>query len=142
MEITVYRDPPLGGESRALPAAQYNLARLLQSRSRHGAAFVPIRNMQVLAILDVDEFVFVDSQHKQLAVLAWRHFQPQQRNTLDDPVPFEAEFYRSDAADLQRRLQPELFKAMQLLSGRDRIDGPARVLKFDRRQSGQSPEPA
>lgn len=132
MEISIFRDPPLGQESRRLPAAEYNLARMLQARSPRGTAFVPIRAMQILAILDAEEFVFVDNQHKQLAVLAWRGFRPQERESLDDPVPFEAMFYRTGARELQRQLQPELFKAMQTLAGRERIEGPARVLKFER----------
>lgn len=132
MEITVYREPPLASEPRFLPADQYNLARTLQARSPRGVAFVPVRSMQVLAILDAEEFVFVDSQHKQLALLAWRSFRPQQRDALDQPVPFEAEFYRPEARELQRRLQNELFKAMQLLAGRERVEGPARVLHFGR----------
>lgn len=132
MEITVFRDAPVAREPRNLPASQYNLARVLQGRSPAGVAFVPIRSMQILAILDADEFVFVDSQYKQLALLAWQDFQPQQRESLDEPVPFSASFYRDDARELQKRLQPELFKAMQALAGKDQVTGPARVLKFER----------
>lgn len=138
MEISIFRDPPLGQELRRLPAAEYNLARMLQTRSPRGVAFVPIRRMQILAILDAEEFVFVDSQHKQLAVLAWRGFRPQARESLDDPVPFDAMFYREDARELQRQLQPEFFKAMQALAGRERrIEGPSRVLKFERSTVGK-----
>ena len=132
MEITVFRDPPLSQEPRCLPAAEYKLARLLQMRSPHGVAFVPIRSMQILAILDAEEFVFVDSQYRQLAVLAWRNFRTQQRDSLDEPVPFEACFYRPDAAELQRRIQPELAKAMQALAKRTKVDGPARVITLSR----------
>lgn len=133
MEISVFRDKPLAIESRLLPAEQYNLARTLQTRSTHGVAFVPVRSMQVLAILDAEEFIFLESQYRQFALLAWRGFRPQARESLDDPVPFTACFYREDAPELQRRLQPELFKAMQLLAERGRVDGPARLLKFEGR---------
>lgn len=132
MEIQIYYGPPLEQELRCLPAELYNLARILQARSPSGVAFIPIRSMQVLAILDVEEFVFVDSQYKQLAMLAWQRFRPQQRDSLDQPVPFEAMYYRDDAALLQSRLQPELFKAMQVLAGRAGVAGPARVLRFVR----------
>lgn len=133
MEISISRAPPLGQELRRLPAAEYNLARMLQTRSPRGVAFIPIRRMQILAILDAEEFVFVDSQHKQLAVLAWRGFRPQARASLDDPVPFDAMFHREDARELQRQLQPEFFKAMQALVEKNRrIEGPPRVLKFER----------
>lgn len=136
MDISVYRGPSLSREPRDLPAAQYNLARTLQARSPNGVAFVPVRSMQFLAILDAEEFIFVDSQYKQWAVLAWQGFRPQERASLDDPVPFEAVFYRPDAQALQRQLQPEVFKAMQALAGRERIDGPARVLNFLRPTAG------
>jgi hypothetical protein len=132
MEFTVYFEMPVASETRLLPAQQYNLARTLQARAPSAVAFVPIRSMQVLAILDAEEFVFVDSQYRQRAVIAWRAFRSQQRDALDQPVPFEVVFYRADAAELQRRLQPELFKAMQLLVGRERVDGQARVLRFQR----------
>lgn len=140
MEITVIRGAPLAREPRQLPAAHYNLARTLQARSPRGVAFVPIRSMQMLAILDAEEFIFIDSQYKQLAVLAWQAFKPQGRESLDDPVPFEALLYCADAADIQLRLQPELFKAMQALAGKERREGPGRVLKFGPPASGNSPE--
>lgn len=134
MEIVVYRNPPLTSEQRTLPAVHYNLARGLQARSPRGVAFVPIRSMQILGILDAEEFVFLDAHEKQLAVLAWRGFRPQQRTGLDQPVGYEALYYREDARELMARLQPELFKAMQGLATKDRVAGPARVLFFDRKE--------
>lgn len=134
MELIVYRDAPLASEQRALPAEHYNLARGLQARSPRGVAFVPIRSMQMLGILDAEEFVFLDAHEKQLAVLAWRGFRPQQRTGLDQPVAYEALYYREDARELMARLQPELFKAMQGLAARDRVAGPARVLFFERKE--------
>lgn len=110
---------------------------MLQARSPRGVAFVPIRGMQFLAILDAEEFIFVDSQYKQWAVLAWQGFRPQSRSSLDEPVPYEAVFYRTDAQALQRQLQSEFFRAMQALAGRVRIEGPARVLKLRRPADGR-----
>ncbi len=133
MEIIVYRDLPLASEQRALPAEHYNLARGLQARSPRGVAFVPIRSMQMLGVLDAEEFVFLDAHEKQRAVLAWRGFRPQQRTGLDQPVAYEALYYRDDAGELMARLQPELFKAMQALAAKDRVAGPARVLFFERK---------
>ena len=140
MEITVYRDPPIGRESRALPAVQYNRARVLQTRSASGVAFVPIRSMQILAIIDAYEFVFVDSQYKQQAILAWQCFRPQVRDALDDPVPFEAEYYLPGASGLLQRLQPELYNAMQRLASGETGSGTARVLDFNRSSGEQVPE--
>ncbi|MDR3393515.1 MAG: hypothetical protein P4L70_00800 [Parasulfuritortus sp.] len=132
MEITIYRDPPLAHEERLLPATTYNLAHTLLSRS-NGALFVPVRSMQFLAIVDAEEIVFVDHEHKSLAVLAWQHFRPQARASLDQPVPYEAVYYRDDGAEIMRRMQAEFPKALTTLADKERPDGPASVLKFERK---------
>ena len=86
MEITVYRDQPLGREALTLSGAVYNLARTLQARSPRGVAFVPIRSVQMLAILDAEEFVFLDSQFKSWVEIAWQSFGTNQRGGLDEAV--------------------------------------------------------
>ena len=90
MEITCFRDAELNREGRTLPAPVYNLAKTLIARSASGIVFVPIRSMQYLAILDREEFVFVDGQHKSWIEIAWQHFRPQVRASLDEAVPYEA----------------------------------------------------
>lgn len=134
MEITVYRDQALHREARHLPADTYNLARTLQARSPSGVAFVPIRSMQVLAILDRDEFVFLDSQYKTWAMLAWQCFRSDERATLEDPVGYELACYEESGLDAMKRLPREFHMALQALASKDRIDGPARVLKFEARR--------
>jgi hypothetical protein len=131
MEITIYRDPPLAREERHLPAAAYNLAHTLLARS-HGALFVPVRSMQFLAIVDAEEIVFVDHEHKALAVLAWQHFRPQGRAALDQPVAYDAVYYREDGAEIMRRMQTEFPKALAALADKERPEGPASVLKFEK----------
>lgn len=131
MEITVYRDKALAREPRQLPAATYNLIHGLLARSP-GVVFVPIRTMQYLAIVDAEEIIFVDHLNKQWVEIAWRAFRPQARAALDAPVPYEAVYYTSDSAELMRRLHAELPAALTVLAGRERIDGSARVLKFER----------
>ncbi|TCJ12236.1 hypothetical protein EZJ19_12905 [Parasulfuritortus cantonensis] len=131
MEITVYRDRPVASEPRQLPAALYNLAHSLLARSP-GTLFVPIRAAQYLAIVDAEEIIFLDHQHKSWVEVAWRNFRPQARAALDDPVPYEAVYYQADGTELMRRLQPEFAKALSALSGKERLDGQARVLKFER----------
>lgn len=130
MEITCYRDPELARESRFLPAVTYNLAQTLFSRSTTGCLFVPIRAMQYLAILDAEEFVFLDGERKCWIDIAWQNFRPQLRTTLEDPVAFQAVYYRADSAQLMSRLQAELPRALNELAVKDRVDSPARVLKF------------
>ena len=135
MEITCYRDVELERQGRRLPAAVYNLARRLISRSESGVVFVPIRSMQYLAILDGEEFVFVDHHHKSWIEIAWQHFHPQSRTSLEDPVPYEAVYYVEKAADLMPRLMSEFPKALQALSEKDKVEGTATVLKFEKRRS-------
>lgn len=132
MEITCYRDAELGRESRHLPAQVYNLTRRLISRSPSGIAFVPIRSMQYLAILDREEIVFIDHQYKNRIEIAWQRFRPQGRASLDEAVPYEAVLYDPNAAATMQRLTGEFPRAMQQLDAREQIDGPSKVLKFER----------
>lgn len=130
MQITCYRNPELAREPRSLPAATYNLAHSLLSRSPSGCLFVPIRAMQYLAIVDTEEIVFLDGERKCWIDIAWQDFHPQTRTSLDDPVPYAAVYYRPDAAQLMVRLQAELPRALKDLAAKGRFDGSARVLKF------------
>jgi len=130
MEITCYRDPELARESRFLPASIYNLAQTLLSRSATDCLFVPIRSMQYLAILDTEEFVFLDGERKCWIDIAWQNFRPQLRTTLEEPVAFQVVYYRTDSAQLMSRLQAELPRALNELAAKECIDSPARVLKF------------
>jgi hypothetical protein len=130
MEITCYRDQEPACETRHVPAATYNLALTLLARSATGNLFVPIRAMQYLAILDAEEWVFLDGERKCWVDIAWRHFRPQVRASLEDPVEYEAVFYQANARDLMSRLQAELPRALQDLAKKTRVEGPARVLKF------------
>lgn len=135
MDITCHRKTELARKPHNLPAAVYNLAKNLIARSQTGVVFVPIRSMQYLAILDQEEFVFVDNQYKSWIEIAWQHFHPQARDSLDDPVPYEAVFYDQDGLALMRRLMSEFPKALRLLDAKQKIDGPARVLKFEKKRS-------
>lgn len=130
MEITCYRNSELASEPRLLTAATYNLAHTLLARSKTGCVFVPIRSMQYLAILDAEEFVFLDGERKCWIDIAWQNFRPQVRASLDDPVPYRAVYYQPDAAQLMARLQAELPRALNDLAAKERFDGAARVLKF------------
>lgn len=130
MEITCYRDQELASETRHLPAVTYNLALTLLARSATGNLFVPIRSMQYLAILDHEEWVFLDGERKCWVDVAWRHFRPQARVSLDGPVEYEAVFYQANARELMVRLLAELPRALQDLAKKARVEGPARVIKF------------
>ena len=130
MQITCYRNPEYACESRLLPAATYNLAHSLLARSPSGSLFVPIRAMQYLAILDGEEFVFLDGERKCWIDIAWQNFHPGARISLDEPVPYRAVYYTPEAAQLMARLQAEFPRALNELAAKGRFDGPAKVLKF------------
>lgn len=130
MEITCYRDTEVSREHRLLPATTYNLALTQLARSNTGNLFIPIRSMQYLAILDAEELIFLDGERKCWVDIAWRRFKPQARQSLEDPVEYEAVYYRSDAGIIMPRLQAELPRALQELARKSRLDRTARVIKF------------
>ena len=130
MEITCYRNAEVACEPCKLPAATYNLAITLLTRSACGNLFIPIRAMQYLAILDAEELVFLDGERKCWIDIAWRHFRPQARTALDEPVAYEAVYYHADARNLMLRLQAELPRALQALANKSRVEGQAQVFKF------------
>jgi len=130
MEITCYRDPEINRESRHLPATTYNLAVTLLARCPTRHLFVPIRNMQYMAILDSEEFVFIDGERKCWIDISWQNFKPQARDALDQPVAYEAVAYRDDMAEVMSRLQREFPVALQTLVSKTKLDGPARIINF------------
>lgn len=132
MQEEFYREQELARESRHLPSALYNLTRTLLARSQTGCVFVPIRSMQYMAIIDAEEIVFVDSQHKRWIEVSWQSFKPGERESLDDAVAFESVYYVAEATETMKRLQGEFFTALRVLAARERLATPAKVLPFDR----------
>lgn len=130
VEETFYRRAEVGREARHLPAAVYNLARVLLTRAPQGCLFVPIRAMQYLAVLDRDEFIFVDREGGRFIELAWHGFRTTDRSSLDGPVAYEAIYYSPGAAAIMTRLQSEFGRALKQLEDRQELPGPARVLKL------------
>jgi hypothetical protein len=136
MEITCYRNTELQREPRHLPAAVYNAAHLLLDHSKDGVVFVPIRSMQYLAVIDHEEIVFLDSEHKSWVEIAWQNFRPQQRDALIEPVSYEAVFYNQNAKETMKRLLVEFPPALNVLSTKDTPSSAARIIKLER--TGQS----
>lgn len=130
MEITCYRDLEINREARHLPSSTYNLAITLLARCPTKHLFVPIRSMQYMAIIDQEEFVFIDGERKCWIDIAWRNFKPQARDALDQPVAYEAVYYRTNLAALMSRLQREFPVALQALVNKTKLDGPARIIHF------------
>lgn len=112
VEISLYRDEALSTESRALRAQTYNMGHVLLAKNPDGVVFLPIRSMQFLAILDTEEWVFVDGEKKHLIEVAWQKFRPQVRNAIDEAVPFEAVFYTEASLSLMPRLESAVHEAL------------------------------
>ncbi|MHB1143667.1 MAG: hypothetical protein ACYCZS_02080 [Thiobacillus sp.] len=132
MEEYFYREEEIARHPAFLPAATYNLAHTLLARAGK-CLFVPIRSLQYMAVLDAEEFIFVDSQNKALVELAWQRFRPQARASLDERVPFEVVHYLPQAAETMRRLPGEFHQGLQLLADRQKPDTPASVLDLKAR---------
>ena len=130
VEETFYRPPELSREPRTLPAETYNLAHVLLKRASTGSLFVPLRSMQFLAVLDAEEFIFVDREGRRMIELAWQHFAPQTRHALDEPVSYEAVYYSPVAAEVMRRAQGEFHKALREVEQKNVLHGPAHVIKL------------
>lgn len=115
-------------KSWSVPAKIYNLYHSLQMRCEVGHVFVPIRNMQFMAVLDKNEIVFVDSQSYavskdeggRLILIAWKFAESHARDALTDPVPCDVVFYEQKNSDFQLRLVSEFRQAMELLDQRYR----------------------
>jgi hypothetical protein len=131
MEERFYREQEIARLPDFLPAATYNLAHTLLARAGQ-CLFVPIRSLQYMAVLDAEEFIFIDSQNKAWVELAWQHFRPQARSALDESVPFEIVHYAQQAAETMKRLPAEFYRALQALAERDLPQRDARVLPLVR----------
>jgi hypothetical protein len=131
MEERFYREQEVARLPAFLPAATYNLAHTLLTRAGQ-CLFVPIRSLQYMAVLDAEEFIFIDSQNRAWVELAWQNFRPQARTALDERVPFEVVHYTSQATDTMKRLPGEFLKALQVLAERDLPQQDARVLPLVR----------
>ena len=134
MDITCYRDIELHRDSRLLAAAVYNTAHVLLEHSQEGVVFVPIRSMQYLAVIDREEIIFLDAEHKNLVDIAWQNFHPQQRSALTEPVPYEVVFYNENGKETMQRLLVEFPPALNVLSAKDIPLSAARIIKLDRSQ--------
>lgn len=124
---TFFRSPELKRIAWTLPAEIYNRSRWILNRVNNSCVFVPIRTMQYLAVIDREEIIFIDSaggyrtqnqQGGRLIQLAWRDFQPQQRQGLDTPVAFAIVYYLPEAEQTMKWLIGEFSSALNHLEQR------------------------
>ena len=126
-----------------IPFSSYNLARSLYKRAQSKPVFIPIRSMQYLAIVDGDDYWFVDSQAYavrnerggRMITVSW-HPDAQGRESILQNLPMRVVYYDCDMSEVQARLLGEFQKAMQLVDSRYRDeqlppDG-AEIVEIDR----------
>jgi hypothetical protein len=118
-----FRPEEIAREASRIRAELYNRCRLALARSETDCAFVPVRSMQLQAVITRDEVVFVDNlnyavhdgQGGRLIMLAWDFTGLAQRDSLDAPVPVEIVSYHESSADLHARLMSEFPAALTSL---------------------------
>jgi hypothetical protein len=128
---TFFRSRELKRESRTLPADLYNLTTILRHRSGEPALFIPIRSLLHLAVADAEEIIFLDGAVSRRDIaLAWQKFRPQERTSLDEPIPYEIVYYAGNALNLMPHLQGEFHKALRQLREKMPIktETPAKVI--------------
>jgi hypothetical protein len=142
-----FRPDELACERLTIPAPLYNQCRLMLSRCQYEHLFVPVRTMQVQAVIDDEEVIFVDNQAYavrdgkggKLIRLAWKFRRDQERDSLAEPAPIDLIYYDDKARELHNRLIGEFKKAMDLMEARAREYGcepkAKRVLPFPKADS-------
>ncbi len=139
---TFYRASEIRREFRTLPAAVYNLTRVLLQRSDCATVFIPIRSMLYQGVIDREEIIFVDAAVSQRdIVLAWQHFGTRDRSGLDQPVAYQVAYYKQEALGIMPRLQGEFFKALTQTRLKQIPPGQmnARVIPMEGHQSDSLP---
>lgn len=124
---TFFLPRKFSSQQSTIRAETYNLAHTLLKRSQSGYVFVPIRNLQYLAIIDGNDIWFVDSQAYavneneggRMITISW-HTTAAERDSLDQSIPMDIVFYHQDMKDIQLRLCREFNEAMRLMDQRYR----------------------
>jgi len=132
MNVTFECGDEISSDVRQLPSRYYRKILLLLSHSGSENLFVPIRNMQYLAVITRDEVVFVDGQNKRCIESAWRNFR-HDSEVLDDPVSYDCVVFEKKGADVLTRLQGEFLKALELVESRQPKPKGATVTPLDNR---------
>jgi hypothetical protein len=118
MHLSFERGQEIRREVRQLPAGYYRKIRLLHGRAGGKPLFVPMRDMQYLAIIDAEEIVFVDGQGPRVIEISWRVFRVREREDLRDPVSYTCVYYSEKGVQAMSRLQGEFLKGLELLERR------------------------
>ncbi|MES9968715.1 MAG: hypothetical protein ABW092_01695 [Candidatus Thiodiazotropha sp.] len=126
-----FRPDEVACERLTIPSPLYNQCRLMLSRCQYEHVFIPVRTMQIQAVIDEDEVIFVDNQAYavrdgeggKLIRLAWKFRRDQERESLTDPAPIDLIYYDDRARELHTRLIGEFKKALDIVEERSKEKG-------------------
>lgn len=118
MRLDFIRGEEQGRAQGIMSADLYNKIHVLFAKSDTEALFVPIRTMAYLAIIDIEEVIFVDSQHPRIIEISWRDFHPGKRENIHDPVAFTCIYYIQKNDDFMNRIHSEFLKTLELMAAR------------------------
>jgi hypothetical protein len=115
-----FRPEEIEREASTIRADLFNRCRRALTCSVTDCAFVPVRSMQLLAVITRDEVVFVDclnyavrdGRGGRLIMLAWDLSKVGQRDSLAAPVPVEIIYFHENTRDLHARLMSEFPPAL------------------------------
>jgi hypothetical protein len=141
---TFFRPEESTRERLNLPAPLFNRCVLLLSHASTRHVFVPIRAMQIQAVIDTGEIIFVDNEGYaiqdgkggRLIIVAWQLPMHHERDSLSEPVPIEVIYYGDKDHDTHRHLMSEFPKALdryeEITNGKnfDRIAATVLPFKF------------
>lgn len=84
-------------------------------------------------ILQFDAWIVVDRVFNDVPVVAWTHFQPQERSGLQEPVPCELRYFHGHAALIRNRVLVLMDNLLEEQLGEGR--GGHKVLDFPDRSA-------
>jgi len=127
-EEVFFRPPEIEREDGVLTGDIYNICHTLLSRSPQDCVFVPMRDMQYMAILDKHEIIFVDSlvyqmvgnQGGRIITTAWQFPTHKDRESLSEPQTCSYVYYHPLAKENHLRLHGSFRQAILLLDERYR----------------------
>jgi hypothetical protein len=126
-----FRPDEIACERLTIPSTLYNQCRLMLSRCQYEHVFIPVRTMQIQAVIDEDEVIFVDNQAYavrdgkggKLIRLAWKFRRDLERESLTDPAAIDLIYYDDRARELHTRLIGEFKKALDIMEDRFKQTG-------------------
>ncbi|MES9814851.1 MAG: hypothetical protein ABW161_18670 [Candidatus Thiodiazotropha sp.] len=131
MSEIFFRPEELACERLTIPSPIYNQCRLMLSRCQYEHVFIPVRTMQIQAVVDEGEVIFVDNQAYavrdgeggKLIRLAWKFRREWSRDSLTEPVPIDLIYYDDRARELHTRLIGDFKKALDIMEARFKESG-------------------